>query len=81
MANFFRCILILALPISFIGCASNGSSSAQRNFDDSNIKESAKVSAVLTPKKNISQELVKQGIVYLRDGNYEDSQKVFSAAI
>lgn len=28
-----------------------------------------------------SNQLVNQGLVYLRDGNYEDAQKVFSAAV
>ena len=33
------------------------------------------------PKQNVTQELVKQGIEYLREGDYERAQKVFSAAV
>lgn len=80
MYKFVRCLLILALPIIFFGCAGTGNMKSQRSFADGT-NDGAKVNPVLTPKRNISQELVKQGIVYLREGNYEDAQKVFSAAI
>jgi tetratricopeptide (TPR) repeat protein len=33
------------------------------------------------PKRNVTHELVKQGIKYLREGDYERAQKVFSAAV
>lgn len=80
MHKFVRCLSILALPIVLLGCAGTSGMKAQRNFGDPS-NDGSKVSQVLTPKKNISQELVKQGVVYLREGNYEDAQKVFSAAI
>ena len=35
----------------------------------------------LPPRQNVTHELVKQGIEYLREGDYEKAQKVFSAAV
>ena len=35
---------------------------------------------IVAPKQNITHELAKQGIEYLREGDYESAQKVFSAA-
>ena len=79
MGSQIRCVLAVGAIISMVGCSSTGSSGAQKNW--SSIDDDSKIKAVLTPKKNISQELVKQGVVYLREGNYQDAQKVFSAAI
>ena len=79
LGSHIRCVLAVGAIISMIGCSSVGGSGAQKNW--SSIDDDSKIKAVLTPKKNISQELVKQGVVYLREGNYQDAQKVFSAAI
>jgi len=79
MGSQIRCVLAVGAIISMVGCSSIGGSGAQKNW--SSIDDDSKIKAVLTPKKNISQELVKQGVVYLREGNYQDAQKVFSAAI
>ena len=79
MGSQIRFVLAVGAIISMIGCSSMGASGAQKNW--SSIDDDSKIKAVLTPKKNISQELVKQGVVYLREGNYQDAQKVFSAAI
>ena len=63
------------MTMTLFGCApSNGvNGSAQR--DDF----SPKVPAYA--KQNTPHELVKQGIAYLREGNYEKAQVVFSAAV
>lgn len=81
MNNLARYLLILAFACSAIGCAVTSKSNAQRGGFDDLTGGASDSTAVLTPKRNVSQELVKQGIVYLREGNYEDAQKVFSAAI
>lgn len=36
---------------------------------------------IAPPRQNITHELVNQGIVYLREGDYESAQKVFSASV
>ena len=79
MANLVRYVLLALTMSTVIGCSSMNGSGTQRN--SSSTDDDSKIKAVLTPKKNISQELVKQGVIYLREGNYEDAQKVFSAAI
>jgi tetratricopeptide (TPR) repeat protein len=79
LGSHIRCVLVVGAIISMIGCSSVGGSGAQKNW--SSIDDDSKIKAVLTPKKNISQELLKQGVIYLREGNYQDAQKVFSAAI
>lgn len=81
MNNLARYLSILAFACSAIGCAVTSKSNAQRGGFDDLTGGTSNSTAVLTPKRNVSQELVKQGIVYLREGNYEDAQKVFSAAI
>lgn len=81
MNNFARYLFILAFACFSIGCAVTSKSNAQRSGFDDLTGDASNSTAVLTPKRNVSQELVKQGIVYLREGNYEDAQKVFSAAI
>ena len=73
-------ISILALTMAISGCAGMNGAGTQRSFGGSTNDES-KIASVLTPKKHISQELVTQGVIYLREGNYDDAQKVFSAAI
>ena len=79
MGSQVRFVISAGAIIAMVGCASMNGSGAQRNV--SSTDDDSKIRAVLTPKKNISQELVKQGVIYLREGNYEDAQKVFSAAI
>ena len=79
MTNFARYYLSLATVFAFVGCSSMNGSSISR-FDSAS-SEDSNLKSVITPKNNVSQELVKQGVVYLRDGNYDDAQKVFSAAI
>lgn len=80
MANLIRSALTLVLVSAIAGCASTGKIGAQKEFDDS-IASDKKSTPVLSPKRNVSQELVRQGVIYLREGNYENAQKVFSAAI
>ena len=79
MGSQVRFVVSAGAIIAMVGCAAMNGSGAQRNV--SSTDDDSKIKAVLTPKKNISQELVKQGVIYLREGNYEDAQKVFSAAI
>jgi len=79
MGSQVRFVVFAGAIIAMVGCAAINGSGAQRNV--SSTDDDSKIKAVLTPKKNISQELVRQGVIYLREGNYEDAQKVFSAAI
>jgi tetratricopeptide (TPR) repeat protein len=55
-----------------------GSQSNQANRLSTSIVADKKIAP---PKQNITHELVKQGIEYLREGDYERAQKVFSAAV
>lgn len=80
MSNASSLLLILSCAFIFVGCASTNKTSSQMPFGEE-LDGGSNVTAVLKPKKNISRELVRQGVIYLRNGNYDDAQKVFSAAI
>ena len=63
------------MSIALFGCApSNGVNGPAQHADSFQ-----KVPAYA--KQNTPHELVKQGVVYLREGNYEKAQVVFSAAV
>ena len=63
------------MTIALFGCApSNGVNGSAQRADSFQ-----KVPAY--SKQNTPHELVKQGIAYLREGNYEKAQVVFSAAV
>ena len=59
------------------GCAGTGGKSNQANL----MGGSDLTKKIAPPKQNITHELVKQGVEYLRQGDYENAQKVFSAAV
>ena len=63
-------IICLILALFVTGCATVDGSTKRAPSDLTTRQTS-------TP----SNQLVNQGLVYLRDGNYEDAQKVFSAAV
>lgn len=63
-------IICLTLALFVTGCATVDGSTKRAPSDLTTRQTS-------TP----SNQLVNQGLVYLRDGNYEDAQKVFSAAV
>ncbi|MBT8516224.1 tetratricopeptide repeat protein [Polynucleobacter paneuropaeus] len=60
------------------GCTgiSGGRSNVASSFGSSTADQK-----ISPPKQNVTHELVKQGIEYLREGDYERAQKVFSAAV
>ncbi len=60
------------------GCA--GTSGSRSNIA-SGFSASPADRKIAPPKQNVTHELVKQGIEYLREGDYERAQKVFSAAV
>jgi tetratricopeptide (TPR) repeat protein len=69
----------LALTLLILaGCAGTGTSRTNTagGFGSSSLDQK-----IAPPKQNVTHELVKQGIEYLREGNYENAQKVFSAAV
>jgi len=70
--------ILLVCLLSLAGCAGMGGQSNQASrFSASNVVDKK----VAPPKQNVTHELVKQGIEYLREGDYERAQKVFSAAV
>lgn len=80
MKPFLKSVsLIAALTCltALSGCSGTGAKSAQVNILGGN--EFSK--KVAPPKQNITHELVKQGVEYLRQGDYVSAQKVFSAAV
>lgn len=62
--------ILLILTLFATGCATVDGNTKRAHSDLTTRQTS-------TP----SNQLVNQGLVYLRDGNYEDAQKVFSAAV
>ena len=73
-----RLPLFVFILMILAGCAGmgGGRSNVAPSFGSS--KADQKISP---PKLNVTHELVKQGIEYLREGDYERAQKVFSAAV
>jgi Flp pilus assembly protein TadD len=70
-------LILFACMISLAGCAGmNGESSQSSRASQSKYEQK-----IAAPKQNVTHELVKQGIQYLREGNYEDAQQVFSASV
>ncbi len=70
-----RVLLGSVMTMALFGCApSNGVNGSAQRADSFQ-----KVPAY--SKQNTPHELVKQGIAYLREGNYEKAQVVFSAAV
>jgi tetratricopeptide (TPR) repeat protein len=70
-------LILFACMIALAGCSGLNSQSSQSGRA-SQSKYEQKIAA---PKQNVTHELVKQGIQYLREGNYEDAQQVFSASV
>ena len=70
-------VMLSVCMVTLAGCAGMDSQSGQTSHASSN-KYEQKIAA---PKQNVTHELVKQGIQYLREGNYEDAQQVFSASV
>ena len=70
--------ILLVCLLSLAGCAGMGSQSNQTNRSSAASVTDKKIAP---PKKNVTHELVKQGMEYLREGDYERAQKVFSAAV
>ena len=70
-------LALLACLILFSGCSSMGGKSTQANRIGGNGSDQK----TIPPRQNITHELVKQGIEYLREGDYQSAQKVFSAAV
>ena len=75
--KLFKHFIFVAPLLLLAGCAGVGGKSPQASRLGSD--NSAQI--IASPKKNITQELVKQGIIYLREGDYESAQKVFSASV
>ncbi len=69
--------MLFVCMVALAGCAGTVSRSAQTGSTSPG-KYEQKIAA---PKQNVTHELVKQGIQYLREGNYEDAQQVFSASV
>ncbi|QWD39929.1 hypothetical protein G6669_04935 [Polynucleobacter paneuropaeus] len=69
-------ILCNALII-LVGCSGLGGPSSQ-SARFASVNSTQKIAP---PKQNVTHELVKQGIIYLREGDYESAQKVFSASV
>jgi tetratricopeptide (TPR) repeat protein len=85
---YFRLILGIYIAALLIACSSisgAGSSSSakvsQNSFAESDSVKTGSKKINLYPKGNPTHELVKQGVEYLREGNFDDAQKVFSAAV
>jgi Flp pilus assembly protein TadD len=74
---FFRLIVLLACLAILSGCAGMSGKSTQASRSGGNVIDPK----TAPPRQNITHELVKQGIEYLREGDYEKAQKVFSAAV
>lgn len=60
--------------------ASTSSNTSSDGFSQSTTEQSNSKKVSAYPKGNPTHELVKQGVDYLREGNFQDAQKVFSAA-
>jgi len=72
-----KTLIFLGILFILAGCASVGRQNSQGGGNSS-----ASTDAYIGPSKlNITHELVVQGIEYLREGDYESAQKVFSASI
>lgn len=69
--------LLFSALVTLAGCAvTTGPSLQASRFSADNSAQK-----IAPPRQNITHELVKQGIVYLREGDYESAQKVFSASV
>lgn len=68
---------LIACLILLSGCAGMSGKSTQASRSGGNVIDPK----TAPPRQNITHELVKQGIEYLREGDYEKAQKVFSAAV
>ena len=73
-------VLFLAACSSMRG-ASTSSNTSSDGFSQSTTEQSNSKKVSAYPKGNPTHELVKQGVDYLREGNFQDAQIVFSAAI
>ena len=73
-----RLPLFVFILMILAGCTgiSGGRSNVASSFGSSTADQK-----ISPPKRNVTHELVKQGIEYLREGDYERAQKVFSAAV
>ena len=72
-----KSLILMVLLATITGCAGMGGQGAQVNRFGTSVAEQK----IAPPKQNMTHELVKQGMVYLREGDYETAQKVFSASI
>lgn len=76
-SNSTHSICLITFLILLSGCTGMNVKSTQANRPASNVIDTK----ILPPRQNVTHELVKQGIEYLREGDYEKAQKVFSAAV